>query len=782
MRWMSSKGLFYFCIVFLNLGILVRGEAQELEQTFIVSEQPYYQIGSNINYNLYLYNPEEGMEKVPSQTAYVELLDERGSVIFNHKHDVRSGSSPGQFETNDIDSTGWYWIRAYSYYQIGFCDELIHYIPVFLVHPEDIKDFQAKESTNPELPDFSIFIEGGKILEAVDNTIVVRSKSLNGTGKPLQAWIIDAQSGDSLKHFSIKPDGTGSCIIKGSPIINYSLLVSDGNNNSKVIKFPDPQAKKCNIRISDYPGSSQILLSLHFDESYDQYKNIEVFTKRKFIDQRLDRIRIKNKVENLTLDKNDLYPGENIIYVRSQDHGILGYKTIFINKTTENNLFILKDKMLYVTRQQLLVKVRMTNPIAAETPSALSVLVRDTRQFQEFVTGYPHSRDLPNTSYRNLSYHVGISSADSRESEQILRENYIINDLKGNPKLIYNQPIYPPEQELGLRGKVVDNKTEEPLSVRALTFTQTGERPGYSFQFTDREGNFEFDDIYFHNRNNELILNIGDDERIILDTLHLNPAYDPPPLIGNIWLNPTFLNFILARRLDQKFSKFYTTLNDSSQFEEADIYDNNKIYDKPDLSYDLDDYIQLSDMREVIIEILPNVKIFKLDGKTRIRIYHSANADMQPDPLFLVNGKIVKDNDFILGMDITQVKNIDVLVREAKLEYFGPVANGGIVAIYTKNPIDIPFGTRIDMAGFHQPRGIIQNGMPAERISNTLPGFDPVVYWNPVLKYEKNSETEFGFYFNDLMSDMEVIVQGINQSGEVFFDRKIVLIEKPVIN
>jgi hypothetical protein len=133
-------------------------------------------------------------------------------------------------------------------------------------------------------------------------------------------------------------------------------------------------------------------------------------------------------------------------------------------------------------------------------------------------------------------------------------------------------------------------------------------------------------------------------------------------------------------------------------------------------------------------------------------------------------------------MDIALVKNIDVIVREAKLKYFGPVANGGVVAIYTKEPIDIPFGTRIEMAGFHQPNKIIQERMSEALISNTLPDFNPVVYWNPVFKFDPNSETTISFYFNDLVSDMEVIIQGINKSGKMFYDRKIVMIEKPVIN
>ena len=173
---MNIKSFFYSSMIFLNLGILVKGKAQDFEQTFLISDQPYYQLSTNINYNVYLYNPEPGNDKVMSQTAYIELMDYEGKVIENHKHDVRSGSSPGQFETNKIDSSGWYWIRAYTHYQIGFCEELLHYIPVYLVSPEDIRENPGRELQNSQIPDFSIYIDGGRMLENIENKIVVRSK------------------------------------------------------------------------------------------------------------------------------------------------------------------------------------------------------------------------------------------------------------------------------------------------------------------------------------------------------------------------------------------------------------------------------------------------------------------------------------------------------------------------------------------------------------------------------------------------------------------------------
>jgi hypothetical protein len=428
---MSSKALFYFFIFFLNLGILVPGEAQDLEQTFIVSDQPYYQSGSEINYNLYLFNPEEGKDKVPSQTAYVELLDDHGNILFNHKHDVRGGSSPGQFETSELDSSGWYWIRAFTYYQIGFCDELVHYLPVYLVSTDEIRENSQRKFPDPELPDFSIFIDGGRMLEDSDNTIVVRSKTQDGTGKPLDAWIIDNLNGDSLIYFSIRPDGTGSCVLKGTSGDNYSLLISDRNKNKRVIEFPEPKPSGCIVRTSDNPEMSQILLNLNFDENFDQYKNVEVYARGRFSNQRLEKIKIRNKVENLTVEKDKFLPGENIIYIQADGYGILGQKTIFIQERKENNLFILKDELLYAPRQHFSAEIRQTNPTATEKPSFLSVLVRDSKQFQDFITGYQSTYSFEQNSYKNLAYYVGIASGEDHWSHQLLSENYIISDLTG---------------------------------------------------------------------------------------------------------------------------------------------------------------------------------------------------------------------------------------------------------------------------------------------------------------------------------------------------------------
>jgi hypothetical protein len=487
-------------------------------------------------------------------------------------------------------------------------------------------------------------------------------------------------------------------------------------------------------------------------------------------------------LEEIRINKSDLDPGENIICVTSPEKEILTCKTVLLNKDLGNNLFILKDKLEYIPRQSLIGKIRMTNPMATTFPSSLSVLVRDTRQFQDFFTGRLNMKANSRSSYVGLNYYVENTWLSRKDKNNVANENYILKDLSYHKSLNTIEPKHLPEKAMILKGSIVDSKSGEPLSVRALTFTQTGEFPGYDFQFTDMDGNFEFKDIYFHNRNNELILSVGKTEKIIIDSKQLIPAFNPPGIIGNIWRNQVFLNFIKSRQLENKFSKFYKYAYDTIQYQEPDHYSINKIYDKSDLTYDLDDYIQLNDMREVIIELLPNVKIFKMDNETRIRIYHSSNTTILPDPLFLVNGKLVKDNDYILGMDITNVKNIDVIVRPGKLSDFGPVANGGIVAIYTREPIDIPFGTKIGMLGFHQPQEVIRYGITDNQISSSMPVFKPVMYWNPALKYESTGETMFDFFTNDLVSEFEVVVQGITPSGEVYFDRKKFLSVKPVIN
>lgn len=781
---MIKREVFFWFSVFF-IGIFNIGFSQETEQSYLVCDQPYYITGSNIKYTCYLFNSTGNKGKVSSKIAYVEFLDDNGNTIESHKHDVASGSNPGVFDIADTLSTGWYYLRSYTHFQIDYCEELNHSIPIYVVNFGDELNLDDSKKTDPEIPDFNIYIEGDQLISNSNNTIIVKSKTGKGTGEKLEVWIIDNSTEDSLKQFFIRPDGYGSCTFNAETKSNYKLIVSDKKGSQKIFQFPASVKNVLNVRIDNNKDQSNLIVKLYFEEPFSQFKNLEGFAKGKSKVVKLGKIKVKEGYQEIKIIKNDLESGKNIFQFISGDNEIIAQKTVYIDTGEDNNLFILRSSEEYIPRERIPIQIFLTNPLENKFSGSLSVIVRDSRQFQDFTTGISNIIEYSKISPKRLSYFVESDDLIQSDKNKLLEENFILEDIEFNRGGIKNNtPIHDPEVEIILKGKAIDAETEAPLSVRALTFTQTGESPDYNFQFTGKEGDFEFRDIYFHNRDNELILNIGGNEEITLDSVHLKPAFNPPVIIGDIWKNNEFRNYIQTRLIEQKFLKFFINSRDSlnPQNNLSNRYLANKSYSKPDRSYDLDDYLQLNDMKEVIIELMPNVKIFKIGDQTRIRLFHHANATMLPDPLFLVNGKVVKNNDFILNLDVTNVKNIDIIVRQGKLEEFGAVGSGGVIAIYTKKPIEIPYGTRIDILGYHKPNFIVYQSMPEQLVETTLPDFNPLLYWNPELKFDSNDETTIEFYLNDLTSEFEIIVQGISQSGEAFFDSKKFLVLKPVDN
>lgn len=584
------------------------------EQTYIITSQPYYLSGNTLHYVAHLFNYKTGGIDVPSRILITELLDSDASLIFQHLHSMIQGSSAGSYLLPDTLKTGCYWIRAYTRYQIGFTENLIHYLPVIIINRLDL--------TNP--------------------------------------FILDEKLTFSER--------------------NIKRQIESKNNNKK----PDPENRQFSGNIM---------------------------------------------VEIIQGEKNP------------------------------------------AVREAVNLKIRITDQNEEPVYTRFTIAIRARDQFDSELLKPRNILEYRALMGSQIRYQIGKRATQTDTSSSVTQYN----------QSRIGQARYKPLNELRLRGRYVDPESKEVLSFRAISLTQTGQKPGFKLLFTDRDGKFEFNRLNFTNRENLLVLNAGEHEGIIIENELIQPSFSPPFIMGNYARTEVFRQYIKKREIDMQFKKFYNKPRKMNQ----DTLDENqlsrfRIYEKPDRSYDLDDYIQLTDMREVIIELLPNVKIFNENDQTRIRIFYHQNADMLPDPLFLVNGRIVKDNDFILNMDNRNVDKIEVLYDKTTLEPFGPLGIGGVVAFYTKEPIHIPYGLYIDLEGYHEPiERIVQYKSEGINSSN-YPDFNPLLFWNPDCKTNVDGLEDITFSTNDLVSDFEIIIEGITKDGIPFFKQDVLSVKKPI--
>jgi hypothetical protein len=332
-----------FFFLFLIFYFLISGwnttcsHADNPEQTYIHSSQPYYLTGNTLHYVVYLFDNKLGHREVPSSILVVELFDQEGKVIFDRFHSMKEGCSPGTFLIPDTLTTGCYWLRAYTRYQVGYTENLIHYLPVWIFNKDDV--------INP-------------------------------------SWIQEK--------------------------LNYPSGYSENNNN----EFKNP-------KVRDTPNGNSITI--------------------------------------------EIFPGN------------------------ENPSI----------REKLNINVKITGPDNEPVTTFFSVLIRDRKQFGSDLHRF---HNLP--FYRTVQNSAIPYSAPQRN--QLVRKDL---DSKGSANEIRGKARYEPQKELILHGRYVDPVSQQGLAFRAISLTQTGKNPGFELIFTDRGGNFVFNQLNFNNLENRLVLN-----------------------------------------------------------------------------------------------------------------------------------------------------------------------------------------------------------------------------------------------------------------------------------
>ena len=143
---MKFNTVFIFVLAFILISYTIPAvgyQENTQEQTYLFTSQPYYLSGDNLHYAVYLFDPVTGRKEVPSSILSAELLDPAGRLIFHHIHSMDLGISPGSYTLPDTLKTGCYWLRAYTRYQVRYTENLIHYLPVYIIHSDDVADPQA---------------------------------------------------------------------------------------------------------------------------------------------------------------------------------------------------------------------------------------------------------------------------------------------------------------------------------------------------------------------------------------------------------------------------------------------------------------------------------------------------------------------------------------------------------------------------------------------------------------------------------------------------------------
>ncbi len=199
---------------------------------------------------------------------------------------------------------------------------------------------------------------------------------------------------------------------------------------------------------------------------------------------------------------------------------------------------------------------------------------------------------------------------------------------------------------------------------------------------------------------------------------------------------------------------------------------------KPGLTYKMDEYESFDNVGEFFIEVTTPLR-FKINKDNTFsgaivnpRQYTSATKTLNGDPLFIIDGKVTKNADFVAKMKLTEVDEVKLYYNPNKLnDFYRAISLGGVAEISTKvDDFHIP---QEDEEDIFIAKGVQTIGTFAEDAQDgNLPSFKSQIYWNPQIETNNKGNAKVSYTQSDDVSIFIIKVVAQTATGDMIYGEK----------
>ena len=522
-----------------------------------------------------------------------------------------------------------------------------------------------------------------------------------------------------------------SLYLKGNPnqMSKYAYLVLRDRYN-----FPVIQAR---IEIKNQTSYGNISLpdTLHSDiyqlvcytnwmrnENEDSYFKKEIIIANRF-DKKLERF------DRILYN----YPSAN------------SANTDSVNKTGNENLLIHPDKQIYNTREKVSFTIDAKN-IHDDSIMKLSVSVREI---------VPGSRDLP-----SITEYFSNSDKVKKEGESGQNKYKYQPEIKGT---IIDGRIVPVQHSDNQPVSGITKIESDTIKYTVLVSTPDT-IANMQYVTADLSGSFRFLlNPYYEGK--ELIIRLKENAKAVLeldDKFKLTKPYIPSDLLAG----PGIRSYLIRSLKISEVLRYYTERTETNTGEKTELtLAIPRVYYKPYSRVFPADYLPLPDFVEISRELLPALKVRKINDKYVSTFIDTQNKGVPGiEPIIFLDGVPVDDVNQIINLGTNEIKSIDLL---PVIRYYGEMPLSGILSIFSKNLEinNIQFKTptiryqAISSQSFTKPDPYISLN------NNHIPDLRQVLLWDPEIKMHIKEKLQIEFYTSDLHGKYRISVQGITSKG-----------------
>lgn len=227
--------------------------------------------------------------------------------------------------------------------------------------------------------------------------------------------------------------------------------------------------------------------------------------------------------------------------------------------------------------------------------------------------------------------------------------------------------------------------------------------------------------------------------------------------------NTIIKEYLRKSRLRKKYGALFN--NPKSLLIKKEEKENN--YFRPDATYRVADYANMTSLEEFLREVIPFIKIKNRGGAPNIRMFNEEKVFTTENPFYLIDNWLTDDQTLALNIPINDIEVVD-LFRETQTlkEQFGVLGKYGIIAIRTKQKKYSPDLQKqsnvVKTSGVSTPKSFTTSNFSYDK----LPDFRSTIFWNPALQLTAK-ESHFSFYHSDDLGDFSIIINGLAEDGDI---------------
>jgi hypothetical protein len=286
------------------------------ERIFIHTDKSTCIAGDTIWYKAYLFDGH-----VPgsfSTNLFIELIDEKGIVLFTHKLPVFEGTAYGNFEISDSLQHGYYFLRAYTPQLLQTGKQVLPSKLIAVLNPSFVPE---KYTRNPVASyGVQFYPENGQLISGLTNTVAF---TLTAPAEQLNnaAILISNSKNDTVAFTGNIKNGTGSFSFVPSMNEKYKAELILQGNEKREFSLPAIQNSGVLLSVADNSKGKIYLVQ----KTPDVFKNNDAVLMGMMFDKIIFRqpIKFENNESNGIIPLAKLPPG--ILHLSVIDAGEKSY-------------------------------------------------------------------------------------------------------------------------------------------------------------------------------------------------------------------------------------------------------------------------------------------------------------------------------------------------------------------------------------------------------------------------------------------------------------------------